>query len=170
MAFDAELLLKKPDSDFYKYIFEPKFIDKPTPIGLRPGCQCRLCNPAQFQRELETDVLTILKTARSLLNEGWYQRGMYAPNLSGVCSMAAILAAMQGVRSLRQLPGGAMYDGPSLEGRLDAIARYLPGMNCISDVIQFNDFALRTKGEVLALFDAGIARLERTAVPVTQPF
>lgn len=171
MAFDAPL--PKP-LDLPKLKYE-EMVEalKTMPFSLTPvqpqqtyvlGCTCPDCAKARMRMWPEPrpkpmyppEAIALLKKARARIDRGWVQKKTsYQGN---VCAMGGIMSAIQD----REEPMGWTS---AEEAKMERLVQCLPGMNTTADVIHFNDAAGRTKAEVLALFDAGIARLEGRPVP-----
>lgn len=95
-----------------------------------------------------SQTLEDLKAARSWLAEHeWIQRESFVENPDGQYIAACAAGATE-------IVAGWPDDGYYI--RSDAMIAALD----VNDLVEFNDAVDRTKGEVLALFDEAIARLE----------
>jgi hypothetical protein len=173
MAFDAELMkasdlaektaleflglkaFPKPSPTIMYWDELAKAKPQPSPWEFQPGCQCSLCRPAlrapsPTSRE---EALAVLKIARAKIDRAWAKNTAYDSDTGGVCSMSAILCAIQGTDM--PLPSGGV-----LENKVETIACMIPGIQSTGELIRFNDHTATRKQDVLAKFDAAIRRLE----------
>lgn len=159
MAFDAPLPSKPEKLSYNEFIN----ILKPPSMSLDvKGCQCDMCQRARgLPPSKPEDDLAILKKARARIAQGWCQ-GKTMDENRNVCAMGGILFAIAGEENIES------YNS-FIQGKMERIARLLPGISQTCEVVKFNDTQGRTKEEVLRLFDYGIKRLEAGLPPPVRP-